>query len=113
MFGIKDHLDDIEIEDNHYIGYPYDSALYQRTNFSIVAETHFDGNQEFHPTEKTYRAIANMHPFAILTTPYFLVHLKIIFLIFFYSLCKFFFWVVYVYKKCQLLKNKSNSILNL
>ena len=76
MFGIKDHLDDITIEDNHYIGYPYDSALYQRTNFSIVSETHFDGNQEFHPTEKTYRAIANMHPFAILTTPYFLVHLK-------------------------------------
>ena len=76
MFGVKDKIDDIVIEDNHYIGYPYDHMLYQTTNFSIVAETHFDGNQEFHPTEKTYRAIANMHPFAILSTPYFLKHLK-------------------------------------
>jgi len=76
MFGIKDKLDDIAVEDNHYIGYPYDHLLYQRTNFSIISETHFDGNQEFHPTEKTYRAIANMHPFAILSTPYFLKNLK-------------------------------------
>jgi len=78
MFGVDggEPLDDIQTEDNHYLGYPYDSIVYQSTNFSIVSETHFDGNQEFHPTEKTYRAIANRHPFAILSTPFFLKKLK-------------------------------------
>ena len=66
----------IKIENNHYLGYPYDPVLYQMTNFSLIAETHFDGNQEFHPTEKTYRAIANMHPFIIASTPFFLNHLR-------------------------------------
>ena len=78
MFGVDggEPLDDILTEDNHYLGYPYDSIVYQSTNFSIVSETHFNGNQEFHPTEKTYRAIANRHPFAILSTPFFLKKLK-------------------------------------
>jgi len=78
MFGVDggDQLDTIKIEDNHYIGYPYDRMVYQLTNFSIISETHFDGNQEFHPTEKTYRAIANMHPFAVLSTPFFMNKLR-------------------------------------
>jgi hypothetical protein len=42
----------------------------------LIAETHFDGNQEFHPTEKTYRAIANKHPFIVASTPFFLSKLK-------------------------------------
>ena len=50
--------------------------IYQLTNFSIISETHFDQNQEFHPTEKTYRAIANMHPFAVLSTPFFMNKLR-------------------------------------
>jgi hypothetical protein len=78
MFGVDggEPLDDIQTEDNHYLGYPYDSIVYQSTNFSVISETHFDQNQEFHPTEKTYRAIANRHPFAILSTPFFLKKLK-------------------------------------
>jgi len=78
MFGVDggEELDTIQIEDNHYIGYPYDRIIFQLTNFSIVAETHFDGNQEFHPTEKTYRTIANMHPFAVLSTPFFMDNLR-------------------------------------
>ena len=78
MFGVNggEPLDDIQTEDNHYLGYPYDYLIYQSTNFSVVSETHFDQNQEFHPTEKTYRAIANKHPFAILSTPFFLKNLR-------------------------------------
>jgi len=76
LFDVTKTLDNIEIENNHYLGYPYDPVLYQMTNFSLIAETHFDGNQEFHPTEKTYRAIANMHPFIIASTPLFLNHLR-------------------------------------
>ena len=38
----------------------------------MVAETHFEHNQEFHPTEKIYRAIANKHGFIVASTPFFL-----------------------------------------
>ncbi len=76
IIGITKTLDDIQVEGNHYLGYPYDERLYRVTNFSLIAETHYDGNQEFHPTEKTYRAIANKHPFIIASTPFFLTNLK-------------------------------------
>ena len=76
LFGVTETLDDIQVENNHYLGYPYDDKLYRISNFSLIAETHFDGNQEFHPTEKTYRAIANKHPFIVASTPFFLVNLK-------------------------------------
>jgi len=76
LFGVTEALDDIRVENNHYLGYPYDDKLYRITNFSLIAETHFDGNQEFHPTEKTYRAIANKHPFIVASTPFFLSKLK-------------------------------------
>ena len=62
LFGVASYsLINIKIDNNHYIGYPYDSRLYKITNLSLVAETHFEHNQEFHPTEKIYRAIANKH----------------------------------------------------
>ena len=76
LFGITKTLDDIQVEGNHYLGYPYDERLYRITNFSLIAETHYDGNQEFHPTEKTYRAIANKHPFIVASTPFFLSNLR-------------------------------------
>ena len=43
MFGVDggEPLDDIQTEDNHYLGYPYDSIVYQSTNFSVISETHF------------------------------------------------------------------------
>ena len=76
LFNVTPTLDNAKIENNHYLGYPYDPILYRSTNLSLIAETHFDGNQEFHPTEKTYRAIANCHPFIIASTPFFLKKLK-------------------------------------
>jgi len=72
LFGVVDSPDNIKIDNNHYIGYPYDSRLYKITNLSLVAETHFEHNQEFHPTEKIYRAIANKHGFIVASTPFFL-----------------------------------------
>lgn len=76
LFGVTNTLDEIQVENNHYLGYPYDERLYRISNFSLIAETHFSGNQEFHPTEKTYRAIANKHPFIIASTPLFLSKLR-------------------------------------
>tara|TARA_B100001094_G_scaffold156699_1_gene151700 strand:- start:1015 stop:1947 length:933 start_codon:yes stop_codon:yes gene_type:complete len=75
MFGVNESPDKIERDSNHYLGYPYDPMLYKMTNISIIAETHYSDNQEFHPTEKIYRAIANMHPFIVASTPYFLTKL--------------------------------------
>ena len=76
LFDIEESPDNIQRDSDHYLGYPYDVSLYQKTNFSLIAETHFEHNQEFHPTEKTYRAIANCHPFIVASTPYFLDNLK-------------------------------------
>jgi|SRR6056300_66119 len=75
LFDHSSSPDNAVYENNHYLGYPYDVKLYKHHNLSIIAETHFDQNQEFHPTEKTYRAIANSHPFIIASTPYFLTKL--------------------------------------
>lgn len=60
-----------------HIGFPYDTALYQNTRFSIVSETWAtgytanEGNID-RPliTEKTWRAIANHHPFIMLGPQY-------------------------------------------
>ncbi len=76
LFDIESSPDNIQRDGDHYLGYPYDVSLYQKTNFSLIAETHFEHNQEFHPTEKTYRAIANCHPFIIASTPDFLGCMK-------------------------------------
>lgn len=46
-------------------GYPYDVNIYRNTSFSIVTESDFLTRLGWSPkiTEKTYRAIANNHPF--------------------------------------------------
>jgi len=76
LFDVNASPDNIQRDGDHYLGYPYDVSLYEKTNFSLISETHFEHNQEFHPTEKTYRAIANSHPFIVASTPYFLSDLR-------------------------------------
>lgn len=49
----------------HYSGFPTDISLYADTAFSIIAETSM-GEQRSWTTEKTWRAIANHHPFLVL-----------------------------------------------
>ena len=46
--------------------------MYEKTKYSIVAETHVSNNDPFMITEKTARAIINKHPFVIASTPRFL-----------------------------------------
>ncbi len=62
-------------------GYPYDVSLYEDTSFSIITESDFalqgspesgqDGAINWLPklTEKTYRTIANKHPFIVCWYP--------------------------------------------
>ncbi len=45
----------------HY-GYPCDISLYEQTGFSVISETWIHFNNHLF-TEKTWRAIANKHPF--------------------------------------------------
>lgn len=61
---------DIVINDEintHYGGFPFDVELYKTTNISLISETASAGSPFV--TEKTYRAIANNHPFVIASTP--------------------------------------------
>ena len=50
---------------DHYLGYPFDHTMYEKTKYSIVSETHVSNNDPFMITEKTARAIINKHPFII------------------------------------------------
>lgn len=56
-------------------GYPFDVTLYEDTSFSIITESDFawgiDGKTHWLPkvTEKTYRSIANKHPFIVCWYP--------------------------------------------
>jgi hypothetical protein len=68
--------DNAQIENNHYLGYPYSPWLYNNTKISLISETHYKNKEIFFPTEKTYRAIANLHPFVIASTPNFLQELR-------------------------------------
>lgn len=58
-------------DDFVYVGYPYDHTMYEKTLFSLLAESDFaiaiDSEIKFLPkiTEKSYRAIINMHPFIL------------------------------------------------
>ena len=54
--------DQISPANNHHKGYWFDSSLYEKTNLSVVSETHF---YLVWNTEKIYRAILNCHPFII------------------------------------------------
>lgn len=56
-------------------GYPYDVRLYEDTSFSIITESDFawgiDGEVRWLPklTEKTYKVMANKHPFIVCWYP--------------------------------------------
>jgi hypothetical protein len=76
----------LQIESSHYNGFPYDTALYENTLLSIISETIYDQeNNTADPilisnnaqiTEKTWRTIANRHPFVMASTPGTLKKLK-------------------------------------
>lgn len=65
-YRLPDSADIIYQDDGgtHYGGFPFDENLYKTTNISLISETEFYGKKVF-ITEKTYRAIANHHPFVI------------------------------------------------
>jgi len=63
----------------HFSGYPFDKKLFADTYLSVVSETHsgaHDCNPQFFPTEKTYKAIINCHPFVMLSTQHYLKELQ-------------------------------------
>lgn len=76
------HLDLTNIKSPSQIdlfnGYPYDVNLYKNTSFSIITESDFCTRLGWTPkiTEKTYRAIANNHPFIQVWYPKMLDKLK-------------------------------------
>ena len=47
----------------HHQGFPFDHTLYERTAFSVVLESEYYGTGKPWVSEKTWRAIANKHPF--------------------------------------------------
>jgi|694.fasta_scaffold24945_4 hypothetical protein len=47
----------------HHQGFPFDHTLYERTAFSIILESEYYGVGAPWLSEKTWRAIANKHPF--------------------------------------------------
>ncbi len=51
----------------HYGGFPYDTELYSQTKISIISETRWD--DDIRITEKTWRTIANNHPFIMAGSP--------------------------------------------
>ena len=66
--------DSIEVEHTgpmsiHYSGIPYQTCLYEHTQFSVVSETHGWRGPPYHVTEKTWRAILNCHPFILAGQP--------------------------------------------
>ena len=65
-----------DAEADHYLGYPFDHTLYEKTKYSIVSETHVNNIDPFMITEKTARAIINKHPFVMASTPRFLEKLR-------------------------------------
>ena len=74
---IPDSPDNIDYDSkaDHYLGYPFDHTLYEKTKYSLVAETHYENNA-FLLTEKTSRPILNKHPFVIASTAGFLKQLQ-------------------------------------
>jgi hypothetical protein len=53
----------------HYFGIPYDTSLYEQTQFSVVTETHVWRGPPYHLTEKLWRTILNCHPFLLAGQP--------------------------------------------
>jgi hypothetical protein len=66
----------LQPESSHYDGFPYDVKLYENTLLSIISETDYD-SPEVWITEKTWRAIANSHPFVMASVPGTLKKLKL------------------------------------
>lgn len=63
---------------SHYGGFPYNVGLYENSCLSIISETEFHcvpAGYEF-MTEKTWRTIANRHPFVMASSPGTLAKLK-------------------------------------
>ena len=63
----------------HFSGYPFDKKLFKDTYMSMISETHSGAhncNPQFFPTEKTYKAIVNCHPFIMLSTQHYLKNLQ-------------------------------------
>jgi len=58
----------------HYGGFPYDVNLYTKTKLSIISETNW--RHDIRITEKTWRTIANNHPFLMAGSPYTLNRLE-------------------------------------
>jgi hypothetical protein len=61
---------------SHYPGFPFDSTLYADRCVSVIPETNFAENSLEWITEKTYRTIANKHPFIMVATPNTLIYLR-------------------------------------
>jgi len=75
----KTSPDNVEVSDtengSHYSGYPFDSDLYRNTLFSVISESNFESGVIW-ITEKTYKTIANRHPFVMAGQPYALEYLR-------------------------------------
>jgi hypothetical protein len=56
---------DMHPSDSHYGGFPYDVRLYSSTCLSIISETWFRCDCKPFITEKTWKTIANKHPFIL------------------------------------------------
>ena len=57
-----DNIDiDMQGTSSHYGGFPFDVKLYSNTVMSVISESRF--NDSIWLTEKTFKAIANKHPF--------------------------------------------------
>lgn len=52
-------------DSNHYSGFPYNVKLFSDNLFSIISETDFGAGHRVWLTEKTWKTIANRHPFII------------------------------------------------
>ena len=68
----------MQYDTSHYQGFPYDVTVYENTCLSIISETEFQRIPLGHEwiTEKTWRAIANRHPFVMASSPGTLAKLK-------------------------------------
>lgn len=58
----------------HYTGIPYDVTLFEKCNFQLISETHFDLTVWI--TEKTWISMINQRPFIIAAYPGFLKRLR-------------------------------------
>ncbi len=67
-----------ETQDFHHQGFPFDHTLYEQTAFSVILESEYFTSCNNIPaiSEKTWRAIANKHPFIMVGSEYNVPELK-------------------------------------